>query len=128
MTTEKFKSFETEGTEQKMMPLLVTNQVLVKPVQQTGGVALLLRSTPNTETGQPVETQWHLTADQAAWLADHLRQALADASDTSANQGKNIPNPGRSRTVDFKPFSNARDNGGRYFSLLTATGARQSRP
>ena len=95
MATEKFKNFETDGTGQKMMPLLITGQVLVKPVQQTGGVALLLRSTPNAETGQPVETQWHLTADQAVWLADHLRQALADASGPSADQGTNAPGPAR---------------------------------
>ena len=36
MATEKFKSFETDGTGQRMMPLLVTDQVRVRPVQQPG--------------------------------------------------------------------------------------------
>ena len=51
MATEKFKSFETDGTTQKMMPLLITDQVMAKPVQQPGGVAMLLSSTPDGETG-----------------------------------------------------------------------------
>lgn len=86
MATNQFKNFETDGAGQKMMPLLITDQVLVKPVQQPSGIALLLRSTPSSETGQPVETQWFLTPDQAAWLADHLQQSLDDASGAGEGQ------------------------------------------
>ena len=56
MASQPFRSFAKDGTEQKMMPLLVTDQVLVKLVKQPAGVALLLSSTPDAETGQPVET------------------------------------------------------------------------
>ena len=86
MATQQFKSFETDGAGQKMMPLLITDQVLVKQIQQPPGVALLLSSTPNAETDQLVETQWYPTPDQATWLADHIQQALSDASGTGANR------------------------------------------
>ena len=62
-----------------MMPLLITDQILVKRVPKPDGAALLLRSTPNPETGEPVETQWFITRDQASWLVQHLQQALNDA-------------------------------------------------
>ena len=79
MTTNKFKSYETDGTAQKLMPLLRTDQLLVKAVREPQGVALLLSSTPNTETGEPTESQWYLSEDQARWLIDNLRKGLKDA-------------------------------------------------
>ena len=62
-----------------MMPLLITDQILVKRVPKPDGAALFLRSTPKAETGEPVETQWLITRDQASWLVQHLEQALNDA-------------------------------------------------
>ncbi len=34
MTTQQFRSFAKDGTEQKMMPLLITDRVLVKPANR----------------------------------------------------------------------------------------------
>lgn len=92
MAADEFEIFETDGEGQRVMPLLITDQVLVQPIQQPGGVALLLRSTPNSETGQPVETQWFLTPDQAAWQADHPSQSVASGSGTARNQNVSLRN------------------------------------
>ena len=59
-----------------MMPLFITDQILVKHVPKPDGAALLLRSTPKAETGEPVETQRFIARDQAPWLVQHLQQAL----------------------------------------------------
>ncbi len=80
MSTERFRRFEADGSGQQMMPLLITDQILVKPVSNPDGLALLLRSTPNAQTGEPVATQWYITPDHASWLAQHLQQALNDAN------------------------------------------------
>ena len=32
MSTERFRRFEADGSSQQMMPLLITDQILVKPV------------------------------------------------------------------------------------------------
>ena len=91
MATGKFKSFETDGEGQPIMPHSITIQVLVKPVPQPNGVTLLLSSAPSAETGQPVETQWYLTKAKAKWLADHLQQALADAADARQPRPRRHP-------------------------------------
>ena len=80
MSTDNFKRFETDGSGQKMMPLLITDQILVKSIESPAGAALLLRSTPNNQTGSPVETQWYITTGQVEWLIQHLRQVLKDAN------------------------------------------------
>ena len=79
MTTDNFKRFEADGSGQKVMPLLITDQILVKGIESPDGAALLLRSTPNAQTGEPVESQWYMTPDQTQWLMQHLRQVLNDA-------------------------------------------------
>ena len=80
MSTEPFRRFEADGSGQQMMPLLITDQILAKPVSNPDGLALLLRSTTNARTGEPVETQWYITPDQASWLAQHPQQSLNDAT------------------------------------------------
>lgn len=65
MSAERFRSFETDGSGERMMPLLITDQTLVKPLTNPVGAALLLRSTPKADTGEPVESQWFITPDQA---------------------------------------------------------------
>lgn len=79
MTTDRFKSYNVDGSGQNAMPLLRTDQLLVKAVPQPTGVALLMRSTPDATTGEPVESQWYLTEDQAKWLIDNLRNGIRDA-------------------------------------------------
>lgn len=79
MTTDRFKSYGVDGTGDKAMPLLRTDQLLVKAVPDPLGTALLLRSTPDGKTGEPVETQWYLSEDQAKWLIENLRNGLKDA-------------------------------------------------
>ena len=79
MTTDRFKSYNVDGLGRNAMPLLRTDQLLVKAVPQPTGVALLMRSTPDATTGEPVESQWYLTEDQAKWLMSNLRNGLKDA-------------------------------------------------
>ena len=78
MTTDKFKSFEVDGAGQTAMPLTIADQILVKPIPQLDGAALLLRSKPDETTGEHTETQWYLTPDQAEWLSENLQNCLAD--------------------------------------------------
>ena len=58
MSTERFRRFEADGSGQQMMPLLIPDQILVKPVSNPDGLALLLRSTTNAQTGEPVSSQY----------------------------------------------------------------------
>lgn len=92
MATDNFRSFETDGTDQRMIPLLATEKVMVKPIKQPDGVALLLRNAHNSETNQPAEPQWFLTRSQAQWLADHITQSLNDNLQDPNVQDPNVQN------------------------------------
>ena len=78
MTTDRFKSYEVDGSDDNGMPLLRTDQILVMPLPNQPGVAPLMRSTPDAKTGEPVESQWYLSASQAEWLISNLRNGLRD--------------------------------------------------
>ena len=64
------------------MPLLIAGQIIVKPVSNPDGAALLLRSTPNFETGETVESQWYLQPEAISGLVQTLQEFLNEANPT----------------------------------------------
>ena len=80
------------------MPLLITDQILVKQVPKPDGAALLLRSTPNAETGAPVETQWFITRDQASCSYNTCSRPSTTPSRATATVNGSKP-PGKQRRL-----------------------------
>ena len=85
----KFKSYELDGAGCEMLPMLVAEQILVKPFSLADGTGLLVRSVPDETTGEAIESQWFFTVDQTQWLVRNLQTCL-DVLDESL-QSENVP-------------------------------------
>lgn len=83
MSYKKFKRLQIDGTEEYVIPLTVTDHILLQPRFKTGGIGLLLRSIPAPETGHRTETQWYINYDQAKWLIEELKEIIDELNTQS---------------------------------------------
>ena len=76
MASDAFKTFgPDDNSRPPSLPLKIAEQILVKAAPDGSGIALSLETPPGLGH---LQTQWFLSIDQAAWLANQMRDHLRE--------------------------------------------------